>query len=61
MGGWQPCYQGLSSSRTFSLEGVARRERESLGESLDIWFARHKHFFVDVFNRVTWCGGTIHL
>lgn len=28
MGGWQPCYQGLSSSRTFSLEGVARRERE---------------------------------
>ena len=34
-GGWQPCYHGLSSSRTFSLEGVARRERESLGESLD--------------------------
>lgn len=28
MGGWQPCSQGLSSSRTFSLEGVTRRERE---------------------------------
>lgn len=62
MGGWQPCSQGLSSSRTFSLEEwQGEREREPRGEFGPLGLRDINIFFVDVFNRVTWCGGTIHL